>query len=239
MVRQTRRVVQALCQPTAAEAQGLLSEAEQALPLVTQVIEQTRSRVLEGKKVASEQKVLSLFEPHTRAIPRHKGGALVEFGRQVILDEVEGGVVTRYEILEHPNEHGQAVEAVRHHRKVFGHPPHLVAGDRGVHAAETVENLQAAGVKQVAIPAICASSRRNARRWNTREPSGAAIAGGQASRAALPVSDAITVGARVPITDKRGWSGGWAWESLPVISGILPKRREHKAQREENPATSY
>ena len=117
------------------------------------VIAQTRMRVLEGKKVASEQKVLSLFEPYTRAIPRHKGGALVEFGRQVILDEVEGGIVTRYQILEHPNEHGQALEAVAHHQMLFVHPPNLVAGDRGVHSAETEPRLLAAGVKLVAIPA--------------------------------------------------------------------------------------
>jgi transposase, IS5 family len=153
MVRQTTRVVRALGQQAEQQAQRLLKEAEAVLPLVTQVIAQTRSRVREGKKVSSEQKVLSLFEPHTRAIPRHKGGALVEFGRHVILDEVEGGIVTRYEILDHPNEHGQAVEAVQHHGKIFGHPPHLVAGDRGVHAAETAAALEAAGVKQVAIPA--------------------------------------------------------------------------------------
>ena len=59
--------------------------------------------------MASSEKVLSLFEPHTRAIPRHKGGAQVEFGRLVMLDE-EGGIVTRYQILEHPTEHGQAME---------------------------------------------------------------------------------------------------------------------------------
>ena len=64
----------------------MLKQAQQVLPLVERVIALTRTRVLEGKKVASEQKVLSLFEPHIRAIPRHKGGALVEFGRQVILD---------------------------------------------------------------------------------------------------------------------------------------------------------
>jgi len=97
--------------------------------------------------------VLSLFEPHTRAIPRHKGGALVEFGRHVILDEVEGGIVTRFQILEHPTEHGQAVEAVAHHQALFAHPPGLVAGDRGVQSAETEERLLAAGVKRVAIPA--------------------------------------------------------------------------------------
>jgi transposase, IS5 family len=153
MVRQSQQVVMALQQQSGQVAQRLLRQAQEVLPLVQSVIAQTRTRVLEGKKMASEQKVLSLFEPHTRAIPRHKGGALVEFGRQVVLDEVEGGIVTRYQILEHPNEHGQAVEAVAHHCALFAHPPNLVAGDRGVHSAETEDKLKAAGVKRVAIPA--------------------------------------------------------------------------------------
>jgi IS5 family transposase len=154
MVRQTRRVVSALSQHSEQQAKRLLDQAEQVLPLVERVIRQTRLRVLEDKKVASGEKVLSLFESHTRAIPRHKGGALVEFGRQVILDEVEGGIVTRYAILEHPEEHGQAVEAVAHHQEVFEHPPHLVTGDRGVHSADTESKLTEAGVKQIAIPAM-------------------------------------------------------------------------------------
>ena len=154
MVRQTRRVVSALGQHSEQQAKRLLDQAEQVLPLVERVIRQTRLRVLEDKKVASGEKVLSLFESHTRAIPRHKGGALVEFGRQVILDEVEGGIVTRYAILEHPEEHGQAVEAVAHHQEVFEHPPHLVTGDRGVHSADTESKLTEAGVKQIAIPAM-------------------------------------------------------------------------------------
>jgi IS5 family transposase len=153
MVQQASRVVAALGQQTERQATRLRDEAEEILPLVKRVIAQTRSRVLEGKKVPSEKKVLSLFEPHTRAIPRHKGGALVEFGRHVILDEVEGGIVTRYQILEHPNEHGQAVEAVAHHVALFDHPPGTVAGDRGVHSPETEAALAAAGVKRVAIPA--------------------------------------------------------------------------------------
>ncbi len=153
MVQQASRVVAALGQQTERQATRLRTQAEEILPLVKQVIAQTRSRVLEGKKIPSDQKVLSLFEPHTRAIPRHKGGALVEFGRQVILDEVEGGIVTRYQILEHPNEHGQAIEAVAHHVALFDHPPGTVAGDRGVHSPETEAILKQAGVKRVAIPA--------------------------------------------------------------------------------------
>jgi IS5 family transposase len=166
MVQQSRRVVAVLGQQTQRQAQCLLEQAQRVLPLVERVITQTRTRVLEGKKVASGQKVLSLFEPHTRAIPRHKGGALVEFGRQVILDEVDGGIVTRYQILEHPNEHGQAVEAVAHHQALFEHPPNLVAGDRGVHAPETEPQLSAAGVKLVAIPGVGKGSAvQQTRRW--------------------------------------------------------------------------
>ena len=36
---------------------------------------------------------------------------------------------------------------------LFEHPPNLVAGERGVHSAETESRLVAAGVKRVAIPA--------------------------------------------------------------------------------------
>src|SRR5258707_6367054 len=144
MVQQATRVVAALGQQTERQATRLRTQAEEILPLVKQVIAQTRRRVLEGKKVPSEQKVLSLFEPHTRAIPRHKRGAQAEFGRDVLLDEVQGGIVTRYQILQHPNEPGHALVAVVHHTAHFDHPPGTVAGDRGVHSPETEAILKEA-----------------------------------------------------------------------------------------------
>src|SRR5713226_10003181 len=67
MVRQATRMVAALGQQTESEAKRLFTEAEAVLLLVKRVITQTRSRVLESKKVPSDQKVLSLFEPYTRA----------------------------------------------------------------------------------------------------------------------------------------------------------------------------
>ena len=78
--------------------------------------------------------------------------------------------MTRYQILEQPHEHGQAVAAVAHHQQLFDHPPNLVAGDRGVHSADTEGTLTAVGVKLVAIPAVGkATEERKAvertRRW--------------------------------------------------------------------------
>jgi transposase, IS5 family len=74
-----------LLQQAEKSAQHLVEKVEPLLPLIERVIVQARTRVLEGKQVAASDKVLSLFEPHTRIIPRHKGGAPVEFGRQVEL----------------------------------------------------------------------------------------------------------------------------------------------------------
>lgn len=159
----------ALAEQTDQQTQRLLSGAQHALPRVLRVIAQTRARVLEGKPLAAGKKVLSLFEPPTRAIPGTKA-ARVEFGRQVILDEVEGGLVTRFQILEHPTEHGQAVEAVAHHQALFGHPPQVVVGDRGRHSVETEPQVLAVGVKGVAIPAMGTLSQerpalQRSRRW--------------------------------------------------------------------------
>jgi IS5 family transposase len=124
------------------------------LPLVEQVVRQARTRVLEGGKVPAQEKLVSLFEPHTCILQRRKTGVPIEFGRHLVLDEVEGGIVTRYRLLPAGvGEHGELLTAVAHHQAVFGHPPDLVAGDRGFHLPPAQATaLRAAGVKQVAVP---------------------------------------------------------------------------------------
>jgi transposase, IS5 family len=67
MVKQTSRVVNVLGQPSEQEAKQLLQEAEAVLPLIKRVIAQTRSRVLEGKKVPSERDPCSAYSSHTLA----------------------------------------------------------------------------------------------------------------------------------------------------------------------------
>lgn len=80
-------------------AQSLVKRFDYFLPLVDQAISQATRRVIGGEAVPSKEKLLSLFEPHTQVIVRHKAGKPTEFGRKVILDEVEGGIVSRYEIV--------------------------------------------------------------------------------------------------------------------------------------------
>jgi transposase, IS5 family len=155
-VRQAERVrgaLRAAAEQAGATGRRLAEQLDGLLPLVRQTIDQARRRVLEGEKVPATEKVVSLFEPHTRIIPRHKGGAEVEFGRMVVFDEGEGGLVTRFQMLEDKTaEHGQLTPALTPHRRVFGHPPRLATGDRGTHAPENERIAREAGVTHLVIP---------------------------------------------------------------------------------------
>jgi transposase, IS5 family len=162
--------------PTALErvAHRLLAQFDRFLPLVRQGMQQARARVLDGQPVSSTAKVLSLFEPHTRVVKRRKLGAPVEFGRQVVLDEVEGGIVTRFHVLtDEESECRQALPAVQHHRVLFGRPPWLVAGDRRLHTKGGAEAAQSLGVTHVVIPrtgtlTVAQRARERQRGWRRR-----------------------------------------------------------------------
>jgi IS5 family transposase len=132
----------------------LRADLDRFLPLVRRAIQQARTRVLAGGQVPAQEKLVSLFEPHTRVLRRHKTGTPVEFGRQIVLDEVEGGLVTRFRVLGPGEvERRELASAVVHHRAVFGRAPHLVAGDRGFHVAGQEAALKATGVRHVVVPA--------------------------------------------------------------------------------------
>lgn len=123
------------------------------VPLVERVIDQTVRRVLRGETVPAAEKLVSLFEPHTRVIHRGKVRVPAEFGRKVFLDEADGGIITRCAVLEgNPPEAAQVPASLAHHQRVFGRPPAVLAGDRGTHSFANEQAARAAGVRHVALP---------------------------------------------------------------------------------------
>lgn len=151
--RQAARVAAALRDQATDCGQRLVEHFEHFLPLVDQAIAQATRRVLHGEAVPAADKLLSLFEPHTQAIRRHKPGKLTEFGRKVLLDEVEGGIISHYAILDDVGlEHPHFVASLDAHQERFGHPPDLVAGDRGLSSPENEDRARARGVKRIVLP---------------------------------------------------------------------------------------
>jgi len=134
-------------------AQGLVERFDGVLPLVAQAIDQATRRVMQGAPVPSEEKLLSLFEPHTQVIRRHKAGQPTEFGRKLLLDEVEGGIISRYELLDDVGlEHPHLPRSLEAHRQRFARAPDVLAGDRGLYSPENEALARQAGVKHVVLP---------------------------------------------------------------------------------------
>jgi transposase, IS5 family len=123
------------------------------IPLVEKGIAQTQERVFQGNPYGAG-KVLSLFEPHTQAIRKGKAHKPTEFGRLVRLDEVENGIVSRYEVLVgNPADTNAWSAALEQHQLSFGRPPRMATADRGYFAAKNERDAKAAGVERVALPA--------------------------------------------------------------------------------------
>jgi IS5 family transposase len=117
------------------------------------VIDQTRRRILQGETVPAEEKLYSIFEPHTDLIKRGKTLKPVEFGHKVFLAESSHGLITDYRVLEgNPVDSEQVQASLDQHQKTFQKAPEDYAADRGFYSAENVQNCKDAGVSQVCIP---------------------------------------------------------------------------------------
>jgi IS5 family transposase len=156
-----QQVTVALREQATDDARRVAERLDRVVPLVEQVVAQTTRRVLQGETVPASEKIVSLFEPHTAIIRKGKPGRPTQFGRVLWLDEVEGGVITRYHLLPgNPPEADQLPPSLDHHRQVFAHPPRVLAGDRGIHSSANERYATAEGVQHVVLPKPGAKSAK-------------------------------------------------------------------------------
>jgi IS5 family transposase len=150
---QARQLLPVLQAETSAQAERLVKTLETFIPRIEQVIEQTHQRVVEGQSVPASDKLVSLFEPHTDIIRRQKLRKPTEFGHKIWLDEVEGGIVSDYRILEgNPPDHDQWQPSLDHHLNQFGRPPDQASGDRALYSPDNEAYATRLGVKRVILP---------------------------------------------------------------------------------------
>ena len=152
-VQQAQTVMTTLKTETSQTAQRLVETLETYLPRVEQTIDQAVRRVFQKEVVPAAEKIVSLFEAHTDIIRRKKPGKETEFGHKVWLDEVDGGIVSRWQVLQgNPDEAEQWQPAIDHHIAQFGHPPWQASADRGLYSAENETYATDLGVKRVVLP---------------------------------------------------------------------------------------
>ena len=105
-------------------------------------IEQVDRRLLRGEKIASEEKVYSIFEPHTRWICKGKAGVTAELGVPIAVVEDQYQFIVHHQILwqQHDTEVAVAlIEAVQRRYPEF----RACSFDRGFHSPSNRVRLDA------------------------------------------------------------------------------------------------
>jgi IS5 family transposase len=149
--------------------EGLRQDIEAMVPLLRQVMKQTRARIFRGD-TRSEGKIVSVFEPSTEIIRKGKTSKPTEFGKMVKLQEAENQIVTAYEVYDRrPSDCDLLIGAIETHQARLGRIPRLVAADAAFYSAKNEAAAKASGVKRVCIPNRSTKSperkREQKKRW--------------------------------------------------------------------------
>jgi IS5 family transposase len=152
-LEQAERAHRQLARRTDAVASCLAAVVQHMLPLVERVIGQTERRVLHGESVPAAAKLVSVFEPHTAIVRRGKAHLPAEFGRKIMLDEVEGGLVTRFAVLAgNPPDASQLPLSLAHHQARFEQVPDVLTADRAFFTLDNERLAHDLRISSIALP---------------------------------------------------------------------------------------
>ncbi|HEY3626821.1 MAG TPA: ISNCY family transposase [Terracidiphilus sp.] len=147
---------------------GLGRELDKYIPLVRQVIRQTKARLF-SDNTRAEGKLVSIFETHTEIIRKGKTSKPTEFGKLLKVQEAENQVIVAYEVYDQrPNDKDLLVPAVEIHKQRLERMPELVAGDAGFYSAQGEAEIRKLGVKRVSIPNHSTKSAERRRQQKSR-----------------------------------------------------------------------
>jgi IS5 family transposase len=151
----SRRRYRPLVEPTAA---ACLQDLVHYRGLGERVLDQAHRRIIDEEKVPNEEKIFSIFEPHTELLKRGKADKPIEFGHMIQIQQVEGKFITDYEVFEtKPVEYELVEPALKRHKKLFGQYPETLTADKGYYEnMEQIDHLS----KMIDLVAISKKGKR-------------------------------------------------------------------------------
>jgi hypothetical protein len=136
--RLTRGKLHTLCRLP----EALLASLDDYLTHGERQIDQIRRRVLLGERIPHEEKVFSIFEPHTEWINKGKAGVVVELGLRVAVSEDQYGFILNHRVMQRETDDRIAVPLVEDIAERFP-AVKSVSMDKGFHSPENQRRLAA------------------------------------------------------------------------------------------------
>ena len=152
VVRNARRALRRATGQTKGRLQRAVDELDTTLQRTRRVVAQTRTR-LGGQVPDGADRLVSLHDPDARPIRKGRLGKPIEFGYKAqIVDNADGVVLDHNVEIGNPPDAPQLAPAIDRIAGRTGRPPRAVTADRGYGEAGVERDLQALGVRSIAIP---------------------------------------------------------------------------------------
>jgi hypothetical protein len=152
VVRNARRALRRATGQTRGRLRRAVQELDTTLQRTRRVVAQTRTR-LGGQVPDGADRLVSLHDPDARPIRKGRLGKPIEFGYKAqIVDNADGVVLDHTVEIGNPPDAPQLAPAIERITRRTGRPPRAVTADRGYGEAGVERDLQALGVRSVAIP---------------------------------------------------------------------------------------
>jgi transposase, IS5 family len=139
---------EALGRGTGVAAAKLKGEVEEVVLWLWMVIDQTERRVLRGEQVPAEEKIVSLFEPHTDIIVKDRRET--HYGHKVTLAGGASGLILDVVIERgNPADSTRALPMLERQEQIYGRPPRQASFDGGYASKQNLVEAKALGVRDV------------------------------------------------------------------------------------------
>jgi transposase, IS5 family len=132
------------------EARALAGRLDHFLPLVQQVMDQTRRRVVEGQSVPAAEKLVSIFEEHTDILRKDQRETL--YGHKICLSGGASSMILDCTVLRgNPADSTLAKTMADRQAEIFARPPRQIVFDGAFASKLNLQEIKASGVRDVAF----------------------------------------------------------------------------------------
>jgi hypothetical protein len=130
-----------------AQARQITDRMDKVLKQLPAAIKQAHERIIGGRQVANQDKILSFYDDSVNVIKRGKAGAAVEFGNKLWLGENQNGIIVSYELYQdNPSDSKLVKPAIEHLVDEIGLDVKRVWGDRGLASKPNSAMLENRGI---------------------------------------------------------------------------------------------
>lgn len=122
---------------------GRIEQIRVFIERTRQVADTAQRRVILGEKVPNEDKLFSIFEPHTQLYRRGKAGQENQFGRLAMIYEDGAGMITHHYLLSRNEQDADvAVSQTKIVQQRLGGAMEEISFDRGFHSPDNERELK-------------------------------------------------------------------------------------------------